>query len=308
VFDWNDLRHFLAVARAGSTLAAAKVLGTSQSTVHRRLAELEARVGRRLIKRHPTGYRLTELGERLLPFAERAEQAITAFERQSLASDKDLTGTVRVTCTATVADRMTKSPLIDAFHSRYPGLQVELIITHRILDLSKAEADIAIRVGEPLDDALVGRKIMDVPRAVYASRAYVERHGRPTSGEDLANHFIVAYDGDVANSDPARWLRGLAPQATVAARSDSWPGLVMAVKSGIGLGALPVYIGDCEKDLIRLIDPVPELVTHLWLLMHPDMQRTPRVRVFFDFVVAEIKTFRTLLAPQKINDPVSAQP
>jgi DNA-binding transcriptional LysR family regulator len=297
-FDWNDLRHFLAVARAGSTLAAAKALGTSQSTVHRRLAELEARIGRPLVTRHPTGYRLTELGERLLPYAERAEEAITAFERHSLVSDQDLAGTVRVTCASTLADRLAKSPLIDAFHARYPGLRVELVITDRYIDLSKGEADIAIRFGEPQDDALIGRKIAAVPWAVYASRSYVERHGRPERPEDIEHHVVVAYDGEIANYAAARWLRSVAPHARVAARSENWPGFVLAVKSGVGLGPLPIHHGDREKELVRLIDTAPEVVSHFWLLMHRDMRRTPRVRAFFDYVVAELKTFRVLLLRQ----------
>jgi DNA-binding transcriptional LysR family regulator len=265
VFDWNDLRHFLAVARAGSTLAAARALGTSQSTVHRRLAELEARIGRPLVKRHPTGYRLTEIGERLLPYARRAEEAMTAFERQALASAEDLTGTVRVTCTTTVAERLSKSALVDAFHAPYPGLRVEFAITFRFLDLSKGEADIALRFGEPQDGALVARKIMDVPRAVFASRSYVERYGRPQSGQAFANHFVVAFDGEGGNSDLARWLRSLVPRATVAARSDSWPALIQTVRSGIGFAAIPIHVGDCDSELVRVVDPAPELGTQLWL-------------------------------------------
>lgn len=298
VFDWNDLRHFLAVARAGSTIAAAKALGTSQSTVHRRLAELEARIGRQLVKRHPTGYRLTDLGEHLLPYAERAEEAMTAFERQSLASDQGLTGVIRVTCASTVADRLARWPLIDAFHARYPGLRVEWVITDRYLDLSKGEADIAIRAGEPRDEALVGRKIATGHWAVYASRSYVERHGRPERLEDVERHFVVACDGEISDYPAARWLRSVAPHATVAARSDNWPGFVLAVKSGAGLGPLPINHGDRESELVRILDTGPELVTHIYLLMHRDMQRTLRVRAFFDFVVAEIKSFRALLSRQ----------
>lgn len=298
MFDWNDLRHFLAVARAGSTLAAAKALGTSQSTVHRRLAELEARIGRPLMKRHPTGYRLTEVGEHLLPYAERAEEAMMAFERHSLASDKDLVGTIRVTCAPTVAYRLVKSPLIESFHTRYPGLRVELVITDRLLDLSKGEADIAIRFGDAGDEALVGREIAEVPWAVYASRSYVERHGRPKRLEDIEHHFVVACDGEIANYAVARWLRSVAPHATVAARSDNWPGFVSAVRSGVGLGPLPIHIGDRESELVRLIDTGPELLTHFRMLMHRDMQRTPRVRAFVDFVVSEIKAFRALLLQQ----------
>jgi DNA-binding transcriptional LysR family regulator len=298
VFDWNDLRHFLAVARAGSTLAAAKVLGTSQSTVHRRLSELEARLGRQLVKRHPTGYRLTETGERLLPYAERAEVAVTAFERQSVASDKDLAGTVRVTCASTLAERLGNSALIDTFHARYPGLRVELVITDRFLDLSKGEADIAIRLGEPTDGTLIGRKIAAAPWAVYASRSYVERHGRLERTEDIEHHLVVAYDGEIANYAAARWLRSVAPRARIAARSENWPGFVLAVKSGVGLGPLPIHHGDRDEDLVRLIDTAPALVSHFWLLMHRDMRRTPRVRAFFDHVVAELPAFRVLLLRQ----------
>jgi DNA-binding transcriptional LysR family regulator len=295
VSNWDDLRYFLAVARAGSTLAAAKALGTSQSTVHRRLAELEAQIGRPLVTRKPTGYRLTELGERLLPFAERVEDATVAFERQLLASDSELTGTIRVTCASTLADRLARSPLIDAFHTGYPGLRIELVITDRILDLSKGEADIAIRLGDPHDDTLVGRKIAEVPWAVYASQLYVERHGRPECPKDIERHFIVAYDGEIADYAAARWLRSVAPHARVAARSETWPAYVVAVKSGVGLGPLPIHHGDRDSDLVRLLDPAPRLVSDFWLLMHRDMRRTPRVRAFFDFATADIKAFRALL-------------
>ena len=298
MLNWNDLRYLLAVARAGSTLAAAKALGTSQSTVHRRLTLLEERIGRQLVRRHATGYRLTELGEHLLPYAERAEEAMGAFERQALASDKDLSGTVRVTCASTLADRLANSPLIDAFHARRPGIQVELMISDRPLDLSKGEADIAIRLGEPLDSALIGRKIAKVRWAVYASQSYIERHGRPERPQDIEHHIVVAYDGEIAHYAAARWLRSVAPQARVAARSDNWPGYLLAVKSAAGLGLLPIHHGDRDRELIRLMDIDPELASHFWLLMHRDMRRTPRVRAFFDFVVAELKAFRALLLRQ----------
>jgi DNA-binding transcriptional LysR family regulator len=298
VFDWNDLRYFLAVARSGSTLAAARVLGTSQSTVHRRLAELEAQIGRQLVLRRPTGYQLTELGKRLLPYADRAEEAIIAFQRLSLASDNDFAGTVRVTCSSALADRLAKSPLIDAFHARYSDLRVELVITDRVLDLSKGEADIAIRFGEPQDDALIGRKIAAVPWAVYASRSYVERHGRLEGAENIERHFVVAYEGEIANYAAAQWLRSVAPHARVAARCENWPGFILAVKSGVGLGPLPIHHGDQEEELVRLIDITPELVSHFWLLMHRDMRRTPRVRAFFDYVVAELKAFQAVLLRQ----------
>jgi DNA-binding transcriptional LysR family regulator len=145
MFDWSDLRHFLAVARDGSTLAAAKALGVSPSTVQRRLAALEPRLGRRLVERHATGYRLTKLGQEMRLYAERVETAVTDFERHFASSDPDLVGAVRVECPGTAAHRLMKSSLLDTFHARYPGLRVEFVLFGRFLDLAKGEADLAIR-------------------------------------------------------------------------------------------------------------------------------------------------------------------
>jgi DNA-binding transcriptional LysR family regulator len=297
-FEWSDLRYFLAVARAGSTLSAARLLCTSQSTVHRRLSELESRLGRKLVKRGVSGYRLTELGESLLPHAERVEDAIAAFGRHSAAADKDLTGTVRVTCSSTMADRLARSSLIRTFHLRYPRLRVELVVSDKYLDLSKGEADIAIRTGTAADEALLGRKIAEVPWAVYATRSYVERYGRPSDPENIEDHLVVAFDGEIANYAAARWLKSVAPRAKVAARSDNWPALLATVKSGVGLGLLPIHHGDREKELVRLIDATPRVASEFWLLVHPDMRHMPRVSAFFDYVLQEVTAFRALLLRQ----------
>ena len=275
--------------------AAAQALGVNQSTVQRRIAELEGHIGRRLVERHLGGYRLTELGGELRAAAEDVEAAVTAFERRLAACDKGFTGVVRLTCGSTVADRLRRTPLIDAFHARYPGLRVELLISDRSFDLSKGEADIAIRVGEPKDEALVCRKIASVSWSVYASRAYVERHGRPNNLEDLQRHLIVDCDGSIANYPGARWMRSVAPRAAVATRSDHWQGLILAVKTGAGLAALPHFQGDYESELVRVIDDIG-LVLPFYLLLHRDMQHTPRVRAFADFVSSEIKSFRAIVS------------
>ena len=298
-FAWDDLRHFLAFARAGSMQAAAKALGVNQSTVQRRIAELEECVGHRLVERHLGSYRLTALGEELRPAAEGVEAAVAAFERRLAACDKGLTGTVRVTCGSSVAACLRRTPLIDAFHARYPGLRVELVISDRHLDLSKGEADIAIRLGEPRDEALVGRKIADASWSVYASRGYVERHGRPDNPEDLKGHLVVDCDASIANYPGARWPRSVAHHATVAARGDHWQGLILAVKAGAGLAAMPHFQGDNESDLVRVIDDIG-LVMPYYLLMHRDMQHTPRVRAFADFVSSEIKSFRALCVERQV--------
>jgi DNA-binding transcriptional LysR family regulator len=296
---WDDLRHFLAFARAGSMQAAAKALGVNQSTVQRRIAELEECLGRRLVERHLGGYRLTALGEELRPAAEGVDAAVAAFGRDLAARDKGLTGTIRLTCGSGVAACLRRSPLIDAFHARYPGLRIELVISDRVLDLSKGEAEIAIRVairdGEPKDEALVRRKIADVSWSVYASRGYLERYGRPGNPQDLKGHLLIGCDGPIADYPGARWQRSVAHHATVATRCDHWQGLMLAVKTGAGLAALPHFQGENEGELVRVIDDIG-LVLPCYLLMHRDMQHTPRVRAFADFVASEIKSFRALLS------------
>ena len=295
MFDWNDLKHFLAVARHGSTMAAAKALGVSQPTVHRRLGELERRIGHRLVLRHPTGYRLTELGRGLRPYAEQIEGAVMAFERQLAATSTELTGSIRVTCPGALGSRLMRSQLIERFNARYPDLRVELDMSERIVDLAKGEADIALRGTAPTDGALFGRKLSPSPWAVYASQAYIKRHGRIKSIANISDHAVVMLDGNLLNHPAALWLRSAAPNATVAARSSSLPALVLAIKSGAGVGALPVIIGDEDGDLERLFGPIPNLPTDFYLLMHEDMKTTPRVRAFFDFVIEEIATIREIL-------------
>ena len=174
-------------------------------------------------------------------------------------------------------------------------MRVELVSSDRFLDLSKGEADIAIRLGEPKDEALVGRKITDASWGVYASPAYVEHYGRPENPGDLSGHLVVGCDGLIANYPGARWARSVAPPATVATRTDNWQGLMLAVKAGAGLAAMPHWQGDYETELVRVIDSIGVLIPY-YLLMHRDMQHTPRVRAFADFVASEIKSFRALLS------------
>jgi DNA-binding transcriptional LysR family regulator len=295
MFDWDDLRHFLAVARHGSTIQAAKALGLNQSTVQRRIAALEHRLGRRLFERRPEGYRLTHLGEELRPIAERVETGVTDFTRHSASSVTELVGTIRVTCPETAGFRIMRSPILEAFHARYPGLRVEMVMVDRVLDLAKGEADIAFRTSDPKDDALVARKVAEVPWAVFASRAYISRRGAPRSLDEIGSHDVVRFDGPIAGHPAARWLKRVAPGARVAARCTSTPALVLAVKSGAGISPLPVIAVDGEPDVECLFDSIPELRLPFYLLIHRDMQRTPRVRAFCDFVAGELKVFRELL-------------
>jgi DNA-binding transcriptional LysR family regulator len=223
MFTWDDLKHFLAFARQGSMLAAAKIQGVDHSTVYRRLANLEKSLGRRLIERRRTGYRLTEVGQGLLPYVEHVEAAIMACDRYLASCDQALTGAVRVTCTPHVGERLKRTPLIETFHSRFPGLRIELVLSDRLVDLSKREADIAIRslANEIADETLVGRKIAEGAWAIYASRSYVERHGRPDCPADIARHRVVK-----SEHSAGLWVGTVAPHATIAACSESSSGVV----------------------------------------------------------------------------------
>src|SRR5450631_799450 len=295
MFDWNDLRYFLAVARYGSTVAAAKALNLSQSTVHRRLAELEKRIGREVVIRHATGYRLTQFGIELQPWAEQVEKAITSLERHLVAADDAPTGTVRVTCSESIGYRLMQSPLLETCHSRHAGLRVELIMSDHLLDIAKGEADVAIRAGVPNEESLVGRKIADVPWALYCSRGYLARYGRIERAEDIAGHSVIEFDGDIRDHHAAKWLRSVAPTARVVARSNTVPGLLMTVKSGAGLAPLPMPLAMQETDLVSVLGPVPGLYSPIYLLTHPELRHMPRIRTFFDFIVAEIDSVRQVL-------------
>ena len=295
MFEWSDLRYFLAVARHGSTLAAASALRTSQSTVQRRLTELERRLGRELVKRHSTGYRLTEFGEEMLPYAERVEHAVLTFEQQKATIERGEIGVIRVTCPEPIMYRIMQSTLLDRFHTRYPGYKVEFVMSDKYLDISKGDADVALRSGDTADNVLVGKKIADSIWAVYASRKYVERHGKPRGVEELQRHPLVGLDESMFKHRAATWLREVAPDAEIAARVNSVLGLVSAAKSGIGLTPLPIALGDAEEDLVRALEPVPELTRSWRLLTHPDLRRSPRICAFFDFINDEAEALRPIL-------------
>jgi DNA-binding transcriptional LysR family regulator len=293
-FDWNDLRYFLAVARTGSTVAAAKDLGVNQSTVQRRLAALEEAIGRELVERLPVGYRLTSFGEELRPHAEAVETAVACLDRKIASADTAPTGTVRLTCPEGLGYRLIPR-MLDVFHARYPSVRVDLIIADQYLDLAKGEADIALRAGETKDSVLISRKFADTPWAVYGSRSYVGRHGPVGSARDLDRHAMIVFDGHLANLGVSKWLRSAAPHAAVTARCNHIITMLLSVKSGVGVGPLPVQIGDMEDDLVRVLDPVPESMSSVYLLVHPDLRNVPRVRALFDFMVSEIDSFRPLL-------------
>ena len=295
MFDWNDLRFLLAVARDGSTLAAARSLGVNQSTVQRRLANVEAQLDQRLVERLPTGYQLTELGTAILPHAERVAAAVQDFEQALRDLGRAHVGIIRLTCPEPIAFRLTQSGILDRFHTKHPGLKVEFVLSDQYVDLAKGEADVALRSGDTDDSILVGRKIADSLWAIYASKTYIAQHGAPATVADLARHPLIAFEESLSKHRTVSWFKEVAPGATYAARNTSVLGLIYAAKAGLGVAPLPMSLGDAEADLVRVIGPVPELTRAWRILTHPDQRQTARISAFFDFVLQETEALRPIL-------------
>jgi len=206
MFDWNDARHFLAVARSGSTLTASRTLKVSQPTVARRIAALEAALGLSLFERRQAGYRLTGDGEALLPAAEAVEQGAIALAEGAAARAGTLEGVVRLTCNEMSAPAL--NPLIGALRDAYPGIRVDVIATEARLDLGAGEADVAIRttLAQPQGAGLYARRIVDLPSLIYCSRAYARKYGAPRDPDNLAGHVIIGADGYLAPLPGMRWF------------------------------------------------------------------------------------------------------
>jgi DNA-binding transcriptional LysR family regulator len=297
MIEWGDLRYYLAVADAGSALAAARKLGVDQSTISRRIAVLERELGVKLFNKTRSGFELTVAGRDLLARARNVEAGVAAFLRSAADHETGISGTLRLTTAEGIAYGLI-SPILDTFHRRHPALHVTLLLEDRFLDLAKGEADVAVRAGRPSDPALFGRKLTDAAWAVYAARSYVERHGAPSTPADLNKHHIIALEGPLSRIGASTWLTGVAPGAKISSRSNSILGALLSAKSGIGVAVLPVHVADPETELMRLIDPVEGLMGEFWVLTHPEMKDAPRVRAFTDFLAAEIKKYRPLLMGQ----------
>ena len=187
---------------------------------------LEAALDCSLAERHSGRYRLTTHGQQLLAYAERIETTVTTFQRKSTTID----GSVKLTSHVTIGQRIIKSGFLDRFHSSHRGITVELIMDQRALDLSNGEADIAIRGGNLDDDnALVGRKIADVPWGIYASHSFVERYGRPSVPADINNFSVIELGEEIEGLPAARWMKAHAPKARVAARCSNVPSVHLAI-------------------------------------------------------------------------------
>lgn len=291
--DWNEFRIVLAIGRSGSLVGAAKDLGHDHSTVFRWLNALEKRRGVQLFDRTSSQYVPTEAGLQMVMTAERLETEILALDRSITGRDARLSGKLKITSSETLAYRILNEVLAD-FRRQHDGIELELLVDNRQLDLLRHEADIAIRATRPHEGELFGRKIASTPWTFYGSRLYLSDRGEPTDIASLSKHAVIGWESS-AVAAASKWLtENISPQA-FAYRSSSLINQLMAVKAGLGLALLPCYLGDLEPDIERVQDPLYELTRELWLITHKDLRNTARVRAFFDHVGGGLLARRTLL-------------
>lgn len=284
MLDWNDLRYFLAVARDGSTLAAARTLRVSQTTVARRLAAMEQALGLPLFEKRQAGYTLTPAGEALVEQARQVEDGATAFSEAAASHARELSGSVRITSEEIYAMALI-SPLLRDLHERHPEIVIELDTGQALLDLGKGEADIALRSTSKEQPAgIVGRALGVDDWTLYCSRDYAERNGTPRSTDDLKKHPIVGGGGGNLWRHYQAWLQNLGLEEQVAMHHATSSGLLAAVRSGFGVAVLPCMVADADPDLIRCIPPRKGHGRTLWLLTHQRVRQTPRIRTVIDFL------------------------
>ncbi|BBB12813.1 LysR family transcriptional regulator [Sphingopyxis sp. FD7] len=283
MYDWNDLKAFLAVAETGSTLAAAQAMRVSQTTVARRIAALEAATGVTLFERRQAGYALTPVGEAMLASAAAVRDAAERFGEAAGARSRDAGGTVSLTVMEIIAVTILP-PILRDLRAEHPGIHIQLDTSDEPRDLAAGAADIAIRSSkQPSGAGLVGRRIADNPWTVYCSRDYADRHGVPHTREQLAAHPFIGGGGGVW--EPYRaWLRQHGLEEAVVMQYDTATGLLSGVRAGMGLSVLPAYLADREPDLIRCLPPKSDDTTGLWLLTHERLRHVPRVRLVLDFM------------------------
>jgi DNA-binding transcriptional LysR family regulator len=282
-WQWDDIRFFLAVARAGSLSGAARVLGVGHVTVGRRVALLERRLGVKLLNRLPEGFSTTPAGQAILGQCAAMEGAALDLERIAAGRDSLTAGTVRLTTTEALAHRVV-APAIARLRRTHPALQVDLIVGVRTLDIARRDADLAVRFTRPKAPELVCRKLGEVGYSLYASRGYLARCGTPTRGAGLAGYDLIAFTGAPAVASPFFMGEAL-DDARMAVRCDNPLIQLQAAAQGIGIAELACCLGDECADLARIWPDEPPALRTAWLVVHQDLRRSARIRVVTSAIV-----------------------
>ncbi len=278
--SWDDLRIILAIADTGTLSGAGRRLATSHATVFRHLRDIEQRLGVSLFERARTGYTPTLAGDEAAAAARRIETEVLGVERRLAGRDLRPTGNVRITTTDTLFAGLL-SPLLTAFQTAYPDIRLEVAVSNHVFNLTRREADIAIRPSSTPPENLIGRRVGTIAQAIYARR-----------GEDITridDAPWVGPDDSLDYRELHQWMNTQGLDTQCRYRIDTVLGLHTAVRDGAGLAVLPCYLADADDQLTRVGHPIPALATELWLLTHPDLRNTARIRAVLDFLAESIK-------------------
>jgi DNA-binding transcriptional LysR family regulator len=290
--DWNDLRTVLAVARAGSLAGAARELSLRHSTVFRRIEEAEARIGARLFDRSRSGWSANAQGEAVANAAAEMEAAALAAERAIRGADARLEGVIRIATSEMLAGYLL-APLLQRFLAEHPGIEIEADVSNRAVDLTRREADLALRATPQPPESMVGRQVAEMRYAIYATRSLAPARRGPPVLKDLP---WVGFDERIGYTGIAQWFASALPEVRPRLRADSLPAMLKAAAAGVGAVALPIFAGAQEPRLLRITPPIEGPVMGLWLLHHPDVRGNARVRVLMQWLAAAIPEEMTRLA------------
>ncbi|MEM9796389.1 MAG: LysR family transcriptional regulator [Pseudomonadota bacterium] len=286
--DWNDLQVFLAIERGRTAREAATRLEISHSTVLRRLDAFEQRVGSRLFDRTPEGFLLTEAGGRIVGRAQQVEAEMLELERLIHGQDGQLRGQIRLTVPPPVA-QFTLLPILSAFRERYPKIEIELVTTYAYSDLSRRDADLAIRFSETPEEHLVGRRLPPFHDAIYCTPGYRDRH----FGLDRQAPQWISWPDRAAFQTRVKTTPYAA--AEVGWTLPNLPLQAAAARAGFGMAFLPCIMGDGDPQLVRAPGTGTYSGRPAWLLTHPDLRRMERVRVFSKFLAEALNARKASL-------------
>ena len=283
---WDDYLYFLKVASCGTIKGASQELGVNYSSVFRRINALEEKLEVRLFERLKSGYRLTQAGEDILERVQQVEEHMNAIERLIQGKDVHLSGTIRISTTDTIGYYWLP-PYIRRFKELYPDIILDVDIKTRFTSLSKREADIVLPAVNNQPDYMVGKKLAPIHVRLYASQAYIKQHGAPKTPADIFDHRILLPNESLAGLPANKWLRQHADEEKTAVCSDKLSGLYHLALQDMGLTVLPHYLGGADSRLVELM-PLPEECNHhIWILTHPDIRFTARVKAFMQFMYRE---------------------
>jgi len=282
--SWELYRSFLGVLKEGSLSGAARALDIAQPTVGRHIAALEKSLGLALFTRSQSGLMPTEAAQSLRGFAESMQSTAASLERAAASQGAGVRGTVRLTCSDVIGVEVLP-PIVTALRDRYPDLKVELVLTNRVQDLLRSEADIAVRMVRPRQELLVARRIGQIKVGLYAHQRYLDRHGTPGSIVDLAAHSLIGFDQTtefIRNASKA--LTGWRREA-FAMRTDNDLAQLALIRSGAGIGVCQTAIARRDQAIVRVLPRQVSLSLETWITMHEDLRDSPRCRVTFEALV-----------------------